>query len=184
MKKYTPYIFPLIVIVIVFFLVYRWYAQRTQRDGSEMEYGNGIQIENLNPDQIKMVNQGGKDVSSSKLEPATTDSKAVQGMGSIRYEVRDGKVNFSVIADLPKSESAYTVWVRSKDGDDLTEAFKLTAGKGGYIGSAAAPQEALPLEVLISTASQKAEVLEKAVLKGSIEAAPASATPTATPVSK
>ncbi len=181
MKKYTPYIFPLIVIVIVFFLVYRWYSLRTQRSPMPSESANGLQIEELSQDQINTVLRGSQDVNTSKLEPAVSEGKPPQGRGSIRYVIADGKVHFSVAADLPASETAYRVWVRTPNANDVTQAFMLEVGKGGYMGSASIPESKLPVEIIVTTASDKAEVVKSVILKGSIAAPQASATPSASP---
>lgn len=169
MKKYTPYIFPLVVVIIVFFLVYRWYSVKTDRDTQQADLGEGIQIENLTPEQLRNMSQGSKDLETATMEPGTPDAEA-PGIGTIRYEVVDGKVNFSVLANLPESETPYTVWVRSKDGTDLTQAFTLEMGKGGYMGTAAVSEDRLPLEVIVSQASTKEAVMDSVVLKGMIEA--------------
>lgn len=179
MKKYTPYIFPLIVVVIVFFLVYRWYSLNTQRGGQRSDLTEGIQVENLSPEQVQKVLKGSKDVATAKLQPAEAAKPDQVGSGSIRYEISGGKVNFTVSADLAETAQQYHVWVRSQDGDDLTDAFVLEMGKGGYTGSAAVPEDLLPLEVIVSTSDKKSEVLQSAVLQGVI-AAPAPS-PTATP---
>lgn len=184
MKKYTPYIFPLIVIVIVFFLVYRWYSLRTQRVTSPMDNTSDIQIEELTPDQLSSMLRGSEDVNTTQLEPTTTDGATPEGRGSIRYVIENGRVNFSVSADLPDSETVYRVWVRTQNGEDLTQAFMLETGKGGYMGSASIPQEKLPVEIIVSTAADKAEVLNSVLLKGSIAAPAVSATPSASPATE
>lgn len=181
MKKYTPYIFPLIVIVIVFFLVYRWYSLRTQRGNTAADLNSDIQIENLSPEQLSSVLRGTEDVNTTQLEPATTGEAAPVGRGSIRYVIENGRVNFSVSADLPDSDTAYRVWIRSQNGTDLTEAFMLETSKGGYTGSASIPQDKLPVEVIVSTAAQESEVLTTVLLRGNIAAPEASATPSASP---
>lgn len=182
MKKYTPYIFPLIVIIIVFFLVYRWYSLRTQRDSSASDLGSDIQIEELSPDQLDSVLRGTADVSTTQLEPSEdSDSTMPAGRGTIRYTVEDGKVNFTVSADLPDSESVYRVWVRSEGEDDLTQAFMLEAAKGGYMGSASISQNELPLEIVVSTAAEKSEVMNAVILKGTIAAPEVTASPSASP---
>jgi hypothetical protein len=180
MQKYTPYIFPLIVVIIVFFLVYRWYTIRTQRDSQTSDIGEGIQIENLTPEQLQDVMRGSQDVSTAKLEPTDTSTPETAGRGSIRYEIKNGKVNFTVAADLPQNETVYHVWVRSQNADDLTDAFVLESGKGGYMGSAAISEDRLPLEVIVSPATQKSEVMNSVVLKGVIEAPTASPSPSPT----
>lgn len=168
MKKYTPYIFPLIVVVIVFFLVYRWYSVRTDRDPQQADLGEGIQIENLTPEQLQNMSQGSKDLETATMESGMPDAETA-GIGTIRYEIVNGKVNFSVLANLPDSATPYTVWVRSKDGSDLTQAFTLEMGKGGFMGTAAVSEERLPLEVIVSQAATKEAVMESVVLKGMIE---------------
>lgn len=168
MKKYTPYIFPLIVVVIVFFLVYRWYTIRTDRDPQQADLGEGIQIENLTPEQLQNMSQGSPDLETASMEPGSPDAEAT-GIGTIRYEIVDGKVNFSVLANLPDSETPYTVWVRSKDGFDLTKAFTLEMGKGGYMGTAALPEDQLPIEVIVSPATSEEGVMGSVILKGIIE---------------
>jgi hypothetical protein len=178
MKKYTPYIFPLLVIVIVFFLVYRWFTLRTQRNTMVPDTAPAIQVEELSPEQLTSVLRGSQNVSTTQLEPTPSQGTAPVGRGTIRYIIADGKVNFSVSADLPEAETAYRVWVRTPNGDDMTEAFMLEVGKGGYMGSASLPQEKLPVEIIVSTASEAAAALNAVVLKGSI-AAPA--TPVASP---
>lgn len=169
MKRFTPYIFPLIVVAIVFFLVYRWYALSTERSAQNSGYGEGIQIENVSSAEASKMLVGGKDVTTSPLKLSETAPQELVGRGSIRYEVQGDKVVFSVTADLPQKETPYVVWMRSPDGDDLTQAFLLTEGKGGLVGSAVVPTTALPLEVIVSTAQTKGEVLKQEILKGKLE---------------
>ncbi len=166
MKRFTPYIFPLIVVGIVFFLVYRWYTLRTERPADSSQYGEGIQIENLSSQEANKMLVGGKDVTTSPLTLSEAAPEEMTGRGSIRYEVQDSKVVFSVTADLPKKEVPYVVWMRSPSGDDLTQAFLLTEGKGGLVGSAVVPADKLPLEVIVSTAQTKSEVLKNEIMKG------------------
>lgn len=178
MQRFTPYIFPLIVLAIVFFLVYRWYNMRSQPTGISTE---GIQIENLSESDADSIMRGTGNFETAPLEPAPESTTEVEGVGSIRYEIKDGKVRFSVLADLPKPESSYHVWIRTVGGENLTNAFVLEMVKGGYIGTAAVSQDLLPLEVIVSPASDKAQVMEQVVLKGVVEQeATESVTPAAT----
>ncbi len=166
MKRFTPYIFPLIVVGIVFFLVYRWYALKTERSAANSQYGEDIAIEKLSTQDAQKMLVGGADVTTSPLKLSETVSPEQMGRGSIRYEIQDNKVIFSVTADLPEKETPYVVWMRSPNGDDLTQAFVLSAGKGGFVGSAAISADKLPLEVIVSTAQTKGEVLQSEILKG------------------
>ena len=51
MKKYTPYIFPLVVLSVVFLLVFRWYSMRTDRLETDL-FAEGVEIENLSEDEM------------------------------------------------------------------------------------------------------------------------------------
>lgn len=179
MKRFTPYIFPLIVLAIVFFLVYRWYSMRSKPTDIS-NTGEGIEIENLSDTDAKSIMRGAGDFKTAPMEKG--DQSAAESMGSIRYEVKDGKVRFSVSADLPQSETQYTVWVRKAGTTNLTNAFTLEMGKGGYIGTAAVSADLLPLEVVVTKTSNKDDAMNQVVLKGVIDKQPdASGAESATP---
>lgn len=163
MKKYTPYVFPLIVLGIVFMLVFRWYNLRSER----MEYallGEGVEIENLSQEEMVNSIRGVGDYESVELSAENPDNSGV-----VRYEVKDDKVRFSVMANLPEPTSEYKVWLKSTDGTAMREVFALVPGKGGYIGSAALPSELLPFEVIVSENADAQMADEESVLRGTIE---------------
>lgn len=168
MKRFTPYIFPLIVLAIVFFLVYRWYSMRSQ-PADTGQVGEGIEIENLSEADEDSILRGTGDFQTTPLERAEDSQSAVEGVGSIRYEIQDGRVRFSVSADLPEPETQYTVWIRTQDSDNLTNAFTLELGKGGYMGTAAVSADLLPLEVIVSETTDKSQVLNTVILRGTVE---------------
>jgi len=164
MKKYTPYIFPLVVLSVVFLLVFRWYNMRTQKLEQD-SFAEGVEIENLSEDELAKSINGVGDYSSVNLSPESEDSQGV-----VRYEVKDGKVRFSVIANLPELDGDYQVWLKEVDGEAMREVFTLVSGKGGYVGSAALPAELLPFEVIVSEKTDMTEALKTNVLRGAIEA--------------
>jgi hypothetical protein len=163
MKKYTPYIFPLIVLAIVFFLIFRWYNLRTQRVSNDL-FGEGVQIENLTEADLETVLNGIRDVSRVELE-----SEAEGARGEIRYEISDERVRFTVSAALPQTDEGYQVWLKEADGDRRRLAFGLEEGKGGYLGSAALSADLLPFEVVVTrNVPQVEDELEEVVLRGTI----------------
>lgn len=197
MKRFTPYIFPLIVLLIIFFLVYRWYSLRSQQQAENAEFGEGIQIENLSEEEAANVVTGVGDVETAPLEApdqgdeAQADVADGENTGTIRYEISGNKVIFSVLATLGAArlldrvtddsaaatappaaleDREFTVYVRSLEGDNLTEAFKLGIGKGGLLGSASIPTDLLPVEVIVTDAKTKSEVLNNILLRGVIQA--------------
>lgn len=165
MKKYTPYVFPLIVLGIIFVLVFRWYSLRAERSEYAL-LGEGVEIENLSQDEMVKSIRGVGDYETVELESADSESTDT---GVIRYELRDEKVRFSVMANLPEPTTEYHVWLRSADGTAMREVFTLVEGKGGYLGSAALPADLLPFEMFVSESSDAKTATENYVLRGSVE---------------
>jgi hypothetical protein len=169
MKKYTPYVFPLIVLGIIFMLVFRWYTLKSERSEYAL-LGEGVEIENLSQDELVKSITGAGDYNSVDLIAAEPESEENQGLeGVVRYELKDDKVRFSVLANLPEPTTEYRVWLKSEDGESMREVFILTEGKGGYIGSAALPSELLPFEMIISENAEAKDADEDYVLRGKIE---------------
>lgn len=171
MKKFTPYVFPLVALLVVIFLLYRWYDMRTEKVVNPVEFGEGVEIENLSENELGSVLRGSNDITTVELENAQTDSAEPASTGVIRYDVVDNKVLFSVMAELPELEQgAYQVWLKEINGDGMRKAFSLEAGKGGMMGSASVSTELLPFEVVVSKEmSVSDETIETVILKGAIE---------------
>lgn len=152
MKKYAPYIFPAIVVVVMGLLVYRWYANRPAPTADI--FSEGVEIENLSQEERAQALSSASDYLSSQLTPtpAAMEDAELKEMaeGTVRYEIDGDRVRFGVIANLPESEEAYQVWLREVAGETTRLAFELEMGKGGYVGSAALSSELLPFEVLIT----------------------------------
>lgn len=167
LKKYTPYIFPLLVFLLVFFLIFRWFQLRNERANNELNFSEGIQIENLSEDQQRSMLQAAGDYDTVKLAPAGADDAMVKqdATGVIRYEVMGDKVLFSVIVTAMET-AEYHVWLHDADTNELSPAFDLVVGKGGLVGTAAINTDLLPVEVVVSTSSDKTKVLDNVVLRG------------------
>lgn len=162
MKKYTPYVFPLVVLGVIFMLVFRWYTLRSERSEYAL-LGEGVEIENLSQEEMVNSLTGVGDYESIDLESQDPESNGV-----VRYELKDDKVRFSVMANLPEPEGEYHVWLRSTDGTAMRQVFTLVEGKGGYIGSAALPSELLPFEMIVSENAEAEMADEDYVLRGTI----------------
>lgn len=146
MQKLLPYVFPAVVLLIVIILAYRWYNVRTQRDGKVSPFAETVSIENLSQDDAKRILRGVGDLKTAKL------SGEGENGGEVRYEIKDGKVRFSVMAELAALKTGtYQVWVKEVGSEAKKQAFVLEAGKGGYIGSASVPEATLPFEVVVTT---------------------------------
>lgn len=165
MKKIYPYIFPAVALFFVLFLLFRWYNLRTQKEGDMSLLSEGVKIENLDPAEARGFLNGVNDYQTVDLEgdPEYT--------GQIRYEIKDGKVLFSVIATLPELKTGfYHVWLKETEGASKRRAFNLEYVKGGYMGSAAINADLLPLEVIVSEEIINDDTLEKVLLRGLLEA--------------
>ncbi len=166
MKRYTPYLLPLLVLGVVFFLVVRWYNQRVQRVEDSL-FAEGIEIENLSEEEAQSLQSAG-DFEMVELEPASAESSV---SGSIRYHIDDERVRFTVTLDETEDTDAeYSVWLKEVDGAALRQAFNLEEQKGGLLGSAALPSDLLPFEVLVTdqallTASDLSGVLLRAIIE-------------------
>jgi hypothetical protein len=163
MKKVLPFIFPLVALIIVVFLAYRWYnLNTTTRNGQINEVGEGVEIQDLSPDEASNILRGVGDFKQVELKGAD------EAVGSVRYEVKDGKVRFSVTADVPGlNNGRYQVWIKSGD-QPAQKAFVLEASKGGYMGSAAVSATTLPFDVIVTRESTDDETMETTVLQGNV----------------
>lgn len=159
MKKYYPYIMPLLALLFVGFLAFRWYNLRTDR--GEIGMGEGVEIENLSESEVDKMLKGVDDLKTLNL-----DGDA-QYAGQVRYEIADGKVFFSVMADVPMIEDGeYQVWVRKIDSESASKAFAMVYGKAGYIGSAGLSDADLPIEIIITKQSIGDSEMGEVFLKG------------------
>ncbi len=163
MKKFLPFVFPFIALVIVLFLAVRWYNSKTTHSQEKIaEFGDNIKIEEVTPTNQNNLRQMAKDVKKIELKGDNTQ-------GEMRYEVRDGKLEFTINADLPElSKGVYQVWLKQVNGDAKKKAFVLMFTKGGYTGSASVSIDALPFEIVISKEMQNDNVMETVIMKGSI----------------
>lgn len=166
MKKFLPFALPAVALVIVGFLVWRWYSDRTSRPTGEIsQFAEGVEIENLS-DKAAVTRTGSvADFKTADLKPEPGATAA----GQIRYELTDGKVRFTVMATLPDLERGeYQVWLKDPNSAAIRKAFVLLADKGGWMGSAAISAETLPFEVIVSKEDRPDELMEAVVLRGLI----------------
>jgi hypothetical protein len=163
MKKVLPFIFPVAALLLVAFLAFRWYGQRTEKTGEITEFGEGVEIQELSNAELDKVMKGSGDYKTVNLEGSE------EAVGTVRYEIADGKVRFSVNADLPALTSGmYQVWLKATDSDAIRKAFTLEDSKSGYMGSAAISEETLPFEVVITREMSDDNTPEQTVLRGVI----------------
>jgi len=170
MRKFLPFVFPLLALLIVVYLGMRWYRTETSRntaDKKPAQFADGAKIEDLSAS------------TSSQLKTPAKDEKTVDMSGSdnakgqIRYELKDGKVYFSVFADLPElkdGEGVYQVWLKQVNGDQKRKAFTLENTKSGYTGGAAISMDTLPFDVVVTKQqSVSDDNMSSTLLSGTIE---------------
>jgi hypothetical protein len=167
MKKLLPFVFPLIALLLVMFLAVRWYNARTShKEGqvSQTEFAEGEKIENLSTDQMNKLKKPVKDLN-------TVDLKGTENaMGQVRYDISDGRVYFSVVANLPElKEGFYQVWLKEMNGEAKKKAFVLVDSKGGFTGDASISATNLPFEVVVTRETKDDNDIETVVLQGTIQ---------------
>lgn len=166
MKKILPFLFPLTSLAIVMFLAFRWYSNRTDR-GNITPFAENITIEELTTEDSAMALRGVGDFET--VEMSNEDDSVADGQ--IRYEIKDGKVRFSVITNVEDSPSnSYQVWLKDPNSAAVRRAFQLTYLKGGMSGTAAIDASTLPFEVIVSMDEAGATVPSQVILRGLIEA--------------
>lgn len=166
MKKVLPFVFPVAALLIVLFLAYRWYGQRVERGGDVGPGGEGVEIEELSDTEREDILRGAGDYETVNL----TAGEGQTGAGKVRYDVNDNRVTFSVNADLEElKDGFYQVWVKSPDSDEMSKAFVLELGKGGYMGTGAISADQLPLEVVVTLEFIDDNTPEEVVLRATIE---------------
>jgi len=164
MKKIIPFVFPLAALAIVLFLAFRWYSLRTNR-GEIAPNNEGVEIQNLTQEQRESMLKGATDMKAEAMTPAEGEAEA---MGQVRYDIQDGQVLLNVSANLPElpANETYQVWLKSADA--VSKAFELELNKGGFIGSAAVSEESLPLEITVSQEKNNDEVMDRVLLRATI----------------
>jgi len=163
MKKFYPYLFPAVALLFVLFLLFRWYNLKTQREGLTSLLSDGVKIEELDPSEAANLLKGASDYQTTELKGEGVN------MGEVRYEIKDGKMLFTVNAILPKLDAGYyQVWLEEVTGEDRRKALVLEYLKGGYMGSAAINAETLPFEVVV-TRENTTDSTGEVVLKGLVE---------------
>lgn len=177
MKRFAPYIFPLVVVLIVFFLVFRWYSNRAQMTP---DVGEGISIENLSEEELKNAISGVGDYATVQLEDVTPSETPSDSMmegsdtpaltGVVRYEIDGDRVKMSVIGQAGDPNASYYVWLQPNGATSPKQAFMLEMNKGGLVGSGALSVDQLPLDVLVTKGDTLGDSMQNVVLRGRVEA--------------
>lgn len=167
MKKYLPFILPVIALLVVGFLAFRWFSSRTTPEPVKPspQLGEGVKIDNLSQDEFKKLSL--KNANTKTVKMVGTGEVA----GEIRYEKQSDQVLITVEANLPelKAGEAYQVWLQPAGGGEKRKAFTLTAQKGGFMGNASISASALPFEVVVTKETRSDNTPELEVLTGKVE---------------
>lgn len=167
MKKFLPFIFPAAALLLVIILAFRWYGLRNRPVPARPEFTEGVQIENLSQAELDRIMRGVSDLKKLELVPEPDQTEI---MGEVRYEETEGKVAFTVVADLPLLEKGqYQVWLKDTESDATRKAFVLEYMKGGYTGSASLSSQALPFQIIVSREMTDDNQMETVVMKATLQ---------------
>jgi hypothetical protein len=163
MKKLLPFLFPLTSLAIVMFLAFRWYSNRTDR-GNITPFAENVSIEELTTEETSLALRGVGDFETVEMTGEGEET------GKVRYEVNEGKVKFSVTANVENSQDEnYQVWLKDPNSEAIRKAFTLEYLKGGMSGTAAISSETLPFEIIVSKDSANSDQPSEVLLKGLVE---------------
>lgn len=146
LQALLPYLFPLIAIIFVVIMFARWYKGKTAEKPVSLLDSQQLQVESLPANVQNDIIKGASDYKMLSMQGAT-------GAGELRYQIKDGKLTFTVTANLPESKEDYAVWLMDASGSSKRRVFNLEFGKAGYVGSAVVSADVLPVKVLVVKAS-------------------------------
>lgn len=162
LSPYLPYILPILSLLLVSFMFFRWYRARTSEAPRDFLNSENLQLESFPAEQEESFIKGTSDFNTVSMEATGVAN------GEIRYQLEGNKLHLMVTADLPKSEESYAVWLRNPQTQSQKRVFNLVEGKAGYFGTVSLSTEVLPVDVLVSKSSDL--LLNDVVLEGKIEA--------------
>lgn len=146
LQNLLPYVFPLIAIIFVVIMFARWYKGKTAETPSSL-LDSQLKVESLPADIQNSVIKGATDY--KMIDMQGTD----EAVGELRYQIKDGKLSFTVTANLPESKEEYAVWLADTKNQARKRVFNLVYSKAGYVGSAVVSDEVLPVKVVVTKAS-------------------------------
>lgn len=161
LQDLLPYVFPLIAVIFVGIMFARWYQARTAATPTGL-LDPEFAVESLSAEEQNSIIKGATDYDMVTMQG---DENA---MGEVRYQIADGKLSFTVTANLPESEEDYAVWLADEAKQTRKRVFNLSYSKAGYVGSAMVSAEVLPVQVVVSKASDL--MLQDTVLEATISA--------------
>ena len=156
LQALLPYLFPLIAIIFVVIMFARWYKGKTTETPISL-LDPQLQVESLSKDLQNNIIKGATDYKALDMQ---SSDKAI---GELRYQIKDGKLSFTVTANLPQSKEEYAVWLTDLNDKASKRVFNLVYSKAGYIGSAMVSSDVLPVKVVVAKASDL--MLQDALLK-------------------
>jgi hypothetical protein len=151
LTKILPTLLPIIALIIVVILAFRWYQLKTSQVVNIPELPPKIEIESLNPEEqtrLQNLAKGIGDYQTIKLTPAA----GVVGQGEIRYEIQADRLYASIITSLapPQASESYQVWLKVNDDADWQSSAPLIENKAGFTSTFALTTDKLPVAVKVT----------------------------------
>ncbi len=161
LQALLPYLFPLIAIIFVVIMFARWYKGKTAEAPLSL-LDSQLKVESLSKDLQNSIIKGATDYKMLDMQGSE------QAVGELRYQIKDGKLSFTVTANLPSSKEEYAVWLTDLNGEASKRVFNLAFSKAGYVGSAMISADVLPVRVVVTKASDL--MLQDVLLKAELTA--------------
>ena len=119
LKKFSPYILPLLAFIFVTVMFVRWYSGKTANKPEGSLISNDLEVTSLSQDEEESIIKGTADYSTIEMLAMGEAS------GEIRYQLVGEKLNFTVTANLPDGNEAFAVWLKEVYGDARKKVFVL-----------------------------------------------------------
>lgn len=144
-QKFLPFLLPLLIILIIVFLAWRWYRGQTDEEISVPDYSEGLAIENLSETELAALEAMKNRLGDYQVLPLTG---AAPNQGEVRYLISDEKLILTLTASLGENSVGYRLWFLGSDSR-LVKSQILALGKSGYTASLVLPLEVLPLSLYV-----------------------------------
>lgn len=164
MKKNLSYLFPLVAILVIAILAFRWLNAKPETPGQVSSSAEGIEISDVVSDEERP--NGVADVETVELE---STSQTAAGEIRLGQPLETGERVFTLMTNLPdlrEDEGKYQVWFEGEKG--VKKAMQLVFNKGGYMAEGKLSAEFESVKVIVSQEKTDDTQLEEVLLQGQV----------------
>lgn len=142
MKKYLPFVLPALSVLLVLFFAIRWYQEKTTASLPTPEVSAGAEIEELSVNELASLEQMSQGIGNYQKVMLT----GVNDSGEVRFEKKDGKIYFTVTANLAElTADTYRLWLKTAHSQEFVASKTFAFNKAGFVAATVVGADKLPL---------------------------------------